>query len=119
MRKLVYWIITLIGVAYTLWMMMIIMVKDMPDPDTADRAEFTGWAIGSLIGMALFWLMPMLGIWFIAWVLKPKESQEVVVQTVYLERPMAHQDQHYGTDGNVMPFRRELYFGPQQRQGRR
>jgi hypothetical protein len=118
MRKLVYWIITLIGIAYTLWM-MIIMVKDMPDPDTADRAEFTGWALGSLIGMVLFWLMPMLGIWFIAWIVKPKESQEVVVQTVYLERPMGHHENHYDADGKVVPIRRELYFGPLQRQGRR
>jgi len=117
MRKLVYWTITLIGVAYTLWM-MIIMVKDMPDPDTADRAEFTGWAIGSLIGMALFWLMPMLGIWFIVWVLKPKESQEVLVQTVYVERPMAHHENHYAADGNVVPIRQVPYFSPQ-RQSRR
>jgi hypothetical protein len=31
MRKLLYWIIPLIGVAYTLWM-MIIMFKGMPHP---------------------------------------------------------------------------------------
>jgi hypothetical protein len=118
MRKFLYWTITLIGVAYTLWM-MIIMFKGMPHPARADRAEYMGWAIECLISMTLFWLMPMLGIWFIAWVVRPKNRPEVLVQTVYVERPMAHQDQHDGADGNVVPFRRELYFKPQQRQGRR
>jgi hypothetical protein len=118
MRKLLYWIIPLIGVAYTLWM-MIIMFKGMPHPARADRAEYMGWAIECLIGMTLFWLMPMLGIWFIAWVVRPKERLEVLVQAFYVERPMKHQDQHCNADGNVVPFRRELYFRLQQRQGQR
>jgi len=37
MRKLVYWIITLIGVAYTLSMMMIIMVKGTRSPPPQHR----------------------------------------------------------------------------------
>src|SRR4051794_3083930 len=48
-----------------------------------------------------------------------REGDMLVIQTVDLERPMAHQDQHDDADGNVVPFRRELYFGPRQRQERR
>lgn len=64
MRKPLYCAITLTGIAYTLWM-MIIMFRHMPNPDMADRAEYTRWAIGSLVGINLFWLMPVLGVCFI------------------------------------------------------
>jgi hypothetical protein len=108
MRKLLWWTITLTGFAYTLWM-MIIMFRHMPDPDTADRAEYTGWAIGSLVGITLFWLMPVLGVCFIAWVWRSRkleeEEQNVYIGRPMIERPLTHHGKHDAADGNVVSIR--------------
>ena len=107
MRKLLCWTITLTGFAYTLWM-MIIMFRHMPDPDTADRAEYTGWAIGSLVGITLFWLMPVLGVWFIAWVWNSRELEEeqnVYIERPMIERPLTQHGKHDAADGNVVSIR--------------
>ena len=107
MRKLLCWTITLTGFAYTLWM-MIIMFRHMPDPDTADRAEYTGWAIGSLVGITLFWLMPVLGVCFIAWIWNSREHEEeqnVYIGRPMIERPLTRNGKHYDADGNVVSIR--------------
>ena len=120
MRKLLCWTITLTGFAYTLWM-MIIMFRHMPDPDTADRAEYTGWAIGSLVGITLFWLMPVLGVCFIAWLWssreRDEEEQNVYVGRAMIERPMTHHGKHYDADGSVVSIRQVSFS--LQRQSRR
>jgi hypothetical protein len=108
MRKLLCWTITLTGFAYTLWM-MIIMFRHMPDPDTADRAEYTGWAIGSVVGITLFWLMPLLGVWFIAWVWNSRELEEeeqnVYIERPMIERPLTQHRKHDAADENVVSIR--------------
>ena len=107
MRKLLYCAITLTGIAYTFWM-MIIMFSHMPDPDTADRAEYAGWAIGSLVGISLFWLMPVLGVWFIAWVWSSRELEEeqnVYIERPMIERPLTQHGKHDAADGNVVSIR--------------
>jgi hypothetical protein len=111
MRKLLYCAITLTGIAYTFWM-MIIMFSHMPDPDTADRAEYTGWAIGSLVGITLFWLMPVLGICLIVWAWNSREREEE--QNVYIEYPMierslTHHGKHYDADENVVSIRQTSF----------
>jgi hypothetical protein len=67
----------------------------------------------------------MLALWFLAWVIKPKDKQTVMHHTVYVERPMplrevssAASGRHYDADGRVAPIRgerREPYFGRQRR----
>jgi hypothetical protein len=112
MRKLLCWAITLTSIAYTLWM-MIIMFKHMPDPDTADRAEYTRWAIGSLVGITLFWLMPVLGVWFLVWVWNSREREEeeqnVYIERPMIERPLTHHGKHYDADENVVSIRRASF----------
>jgi hypothetical protein len=120
MRKLLCWAITLTSIAYTLWM-MIIMFKHMPDPDTADRAEYTGWAIGSPVGITLFWLMPVLGVWFLVWVWNSREREEeeqnVYIERPMIERPLTHHGKHYDADENVVSIRQASFS--LQRQSRR
>src|SRR3954471_17254654 len=111
MRKLLCWTITLTGFAYTLWM-MIILFRHLPDPDTADRAEYTGWAIGSLVGITLFWLMPVLGVCLIvrAWNSREREEeQNVYIAYPMIERSLTHHGKHYDADENVVSIRQTSF----------
>ena len=121
MRKFLYRLVGLIGIAYTGWMWAHFL-SGMPNRTTASNAEFAGWAIGSAIGLFVFWLLPIIALWFVAWLIKPKQQPVVVVQHVYHEQPSAprfgREEAHYDADGRVVPIRKgrqEPYFGRQRR----
>jgi hypothetical protein len=56
-RRILYWLVILLAVSHTL-VLGSAALSGIADLDMSNDFEVAGWAIGTMIGLVVFWLMP-------------------------------------------------------------
>lgn len=71
MRRVLFWILALIGTGWTGFCAVFIL-STFPLEHARDGMHIMGWMIAALLSACVFWVLPMMALGFFIWLVRPR-----------------------------------------------
>ncbi|MDF2757215.1 MAG: hypothetical protein K0S94_2810 [Nitrospira sp.] len=101
MRRFVWCLIVLVAFGWT-GFMAVYIASIIPDPEVVGAVQAFVWVVFAGIVLMAFWMLPMLCLWCLATLVKPREY--VIIEMRHIPEPEVKPDREESPQAEVIPL---------------